>query len=406
MIRKLRYMLISGTAALAAPAAMAEACGTQDIVTARNTFVHMRLLSTRMEGAQQSASQIGELARNCPDTAWIRLIAAGAEINLLERNEAADPKASEAVLAERFGHVERAFEHLEFFRLNKPEDIRVGSVRLAYDEWADVAGIVLQAMLRLAEKGHVHPLVSETPPPLACDYVITSMATTASGYRHVQNPASTRFMESVAEVCRVAEDPMDWNVLFQLAHRKVRLVREGVITDPAAIQHALRSAYADSRQYLRGNTPPWALWMASNEEHLQEMLAKHKPDLSLLGSYDDIPRADWFRPEHPGTEDLTHSIALAISRLWTPLAAGVTDAEREDVAKARSAVFSALIEMGKEADEAGQAVAGRQSIIDGLTAFQKGIVRTPETETLPPFPDWLYNSCVNFMQRKIDEAGQ
>lgn len=406
MIRKLRYALIAGVAALTAPAAMAEACGTQDIVTARNNYASMLLLSTQREGAQESARRIDELVGNCPDAAWIRLMAAGAEISMMERDEAAESQPSEALLARRFGHVERAYEHLEFFRLNRPEDFRHGAVRLAYDEWSDVAGKVLQAMLRLAERGHVHPLVSDAPPPLVCDHVVKSMATTASGYRYVQNPASTRFMESVAEVCRVSEDPMDWNVLFQLAHRKVRLVREGAITDPAAIQHALRSAYADSRQYLRGNTPPWALWMASNEEQLQDMLAKHKPDLSLTGSYDDLPRTDWFRPEHLGTEDLTHSIAIAISRLWSPLAAGVTDADREDVAKARSAVFSALIAMGNEADTAGQIVAGRRSIIDGLTAFQKGIVRTPETETLPPFPDWLYNSSVTFMQRKIDEAEQ
>lgn len=405
MIRRLKYALIAGIATLTAPAAMAEDCGPEEITKATLDLRKMLTLGTSDGQAQAAASRIDAQARACPETAWIRVIAAGAEINLFERHEAAEPQASDSMLAQRFGHVERAYAHLEYFRLNKPEDFRHGAVRLAYDEWADVAERVMQAMLRVAEKGHVHPLVSETPPQLACDYVVKRMATTASGYRYRASFPALNYLNAAADVCRQSQDRLDWSVLNQRAEQLVIRVKDGHISDPLRVRWALREAYRDSRQFLDGRPAPYSFWAQSDETALMELIAQHNVSLKFYDDSTEIPRADWFTPENTGSEDTVYSIGLAVSRMWTPLAAGVTDAQISDVAKARNTVLMAIREFGAEADAAGQTVAGRKTILEAVSAFQAGDIRTPETATLPAMPDWLVSLIERTFQNRIDEAG-
>lgn len=405
MIRKLIYILLAGIAALAAPAAMAESCGPEEITTATLDLRKMLTIGTSDGQAQAAASRIDAQARACPETAWIRVIAAGAEINLFERHEAALPQASESMLAQRFGHIERAYAHLEYFRLNKPEDFRHGAVRLSYDAWADVAEMVMQAMLRFAGKGHVHPLVSETPPPLACDFVVKRMATTASGYRYRASFPALNYLNAAADVCRVSQERSDWGVLDQRAEQLVTFVKDGHISDPQRIRWALREAYRDSRQFLGGRPAPYSFWSQSDETALMELIAKHNVSLKFFDNNSEIPRADWFTPEKVSREDTVYSIGLAVSRLWTPLAAGMTDAELPDVTEARGAVLAAIREYGAEADAAGQTVAGRKAILEAVAAFQRGDIRTLETAALPGMPDWMFKVIEGTFQKRIDEAG-
>lgn len=404
MIRKLKYVLLAGVAALAAPTAMAEACGPEEVTTATLDLRKMLTIGTSDGQAQAAASRIDAQARACQDTAWIRVIAAGAEINMLERQEAADPQASASLLAQRFGHVERAYAHLEYFRLNKPEDFRHGAVRLSYDAWADVAEMVMAAMLRLADKGHVHPLVSETPPPLACDFVVKRMATTASGYRYTASFPALNYLNAAADVCRPSEEKLDWNVLVQRADQLVVLVKNGHISDPLQVRWALREAYRDSRHYLDGRPAPYSFWSQSDETALMNLIAEHKVSLNFYDGSTEIPRADWFTPEKVSSEDTVYSIGLAVSRLWTPLAAGVTDAELADVTQARGAVLTAIREYGAEADAAGQTAAGRKAILEAVAAFQQGDIRTPETAALPGLPDWMFRVIEGTFQKRIDDA--
>ena len=405
MLRSLKYILLAGVAAWAAPNAMAEACGPEEITTATLDLRKMLTLGTSDGQAQAAASRIDAQARACPETAWIRVIAAGAEINMLERQEAADPQASASMLAKRFGHVERAHAHLEFFRLNKPEDFRHGAIQLSYNAWADVAEMVMQAMLRFADRGHVHPLVSETPPPLACDYVVTRMATTASGYRYRASYPALNYLTAVADVCRASEERLGWNVLDQRAEQLVTLVKDGHISDAQRIHWALREAYRDSRQYLDGRPAPYAFWAQSDETALMELIKQHNVSLKFYDNNKEIPRADWFTPENAGSDDAVYSIGLAVSQLWTPLAAGVTDAELSEVTQARSAVMTSIREFGAEADAAGQTVAGRRAILEAMSAFQQGDIRTPESSTLPSMPDWMFKVIEGTFQKRIDEGG-
>ncbi len=405
MIRKLRYALIASVAALAAPAAMAETCGPEEITQASLDLRKMLTLGTSNGQAEAAASRIDAQARACPETAWVRVIAAGAEINMLERHEAADPQVSDSMLAQRFGHVERAYEHLEYFRANMPEDFRHGAVRLAYNEWADVAEMVMHAVLRFADKGHVHPLVSETPPPLACDFVVKRMATTASGWRYRSSFPALNYLNAAADACRPSDAPLDWNVLVQRAEQLVVLVKDGHISDPLRVRWALREAYKDSRQYLDGRPAPYSLWSQSDENALMEQIETHKISLEFYDDNTEIPRAAWFTAENAGSADTVYSVGLAISRLWSPLAAGVTDAEVSEVTSARAAFVMAVREMGAEADAAGQTVAGRRSILEALDAFEAGYIRTPETAGLPGAPDWIHRLIISLNQRAIEEAG-
>ena len=405
MIRKLRYALIASVAALAAPAAMAETCGPEEITQAALDLRKMLTLGTSNGQAEAAASRIDAQARACPETAWVRVIAAGAEINMLERHEAADPQVSDSMLAQRFGHVERAYEHLEYFRLNKPEDFRHGAVRLAYNEWADVAEMVMHAVLRFADKGHVHPLVSETPPPLACDFVVNRMATTASGYRYRSSFPALNYLNAAADACRPSDAPLDWGVLTQRADQLVVLVKDGHISEPSRIRWALREAYKDSRQYLDGREAPYSFWSQSDENTLMEQIETHKVSLEFYDDNTEIPQAEWFTPENAGSADTVYSVGLAVSRLWNPLAAGVTEAPLDEVSKARAAVLTGIREFGAEADAAGQTVAGRTSILEALEAFQAGDIRTPETAMLPGMPDWMHRLLKTTFQQRIDEAG-
>jgi hypothetical protein len=405
MFRKLRYILLAGVAALAVPPALAEPCGNEDVKSVVLNLNRMLAQGISKGEAQIEATRIGVQARNCPDTAWIRLMAAGAEISMLERHEASDPPGLENLPAQRFEHVERAVEHLEFFRLNRPEDFRHGTIHLGYDEWAGVADMVMQAMLRFAEKGHVHPLVSETPPPLACDYIVKRMATTASGYLYNSSFPALNFLNAAADVCRTSEYEPDWSVLFQRAEQLTFLVKEGHISDPLRIRWALREAYRDSRQYLNGRPAPYSFWAQSDETALMDLIAQHNVSLKFFDENTEIPRTDWFTPENVSSENTVYSIGLAISRLWTPLAAGVTDAELAEVTQARGAVMTGIREFGAEADAAGQTAAGRRAILEAVSAFQSGDIRTPETAALPGMPDWMFRVIEATFQNRIDEAG-
>lgn len=399
-----RLAALAAAAAFAAPQALAFECGPERIAAAAHHYNAMLNSATPDPQMDALRSEIVVAAKHCPETGWLQIIAAGAEIKRLERREAAPGTPSPEVKLDRFAYVERAAGHLMAFRDHYPEDFQYGAIRLAYSEWSGLAESVVHAMLRYAADGYVQPLVSDNPPPLACDYVTKAMATSASNFRFVSNPASLTFLTTVADICRPSPDPLEWGVLVQRSNRLVRLVETGGISNPDHIRWALREAYRDSRQFLQGHEPPRGLWFESNERSLQAMLEKHQVDLGFLGTYKDIPQADWFKPEHVGTEDVTYSMALAISRMWTPLAAGITDAEQADATRERGRIFIAIMEMGKAADEAGQTVAGRQRLIEALNAFQRADVRTPETASLPPPPGWLVDTTRNAMQRAIDEA--
>lgn len=413
----LKFAVLAGVAAIAAPPALAFDCGPDRIVTVARNFGMMMQPGTSGDQINGLATEIKMDAGRCPETGWIRIIAAGAEIQTLNRDDELYPADTNEMKAVRFERLGRAIDHVIAFRDNKPEDFQHGGIRLRYDEWSGIVEPVVHTMLRYADAGQVHPLASDTPPPMTCDYVTSAMATNASNFRFTRSPAALRLLTSIADVCRPLPDRHRWNVLAQRATTLVQQVKQGVITEPHRIRWALREAHQDTRQYLDGREAPVGVWFESREKDLNELLEQYPDSLipetpivegiavsvRAFADKTEIPRADWFRPEQIGKDAAVYSIALAINGAWTDLAAGITDADTETVGKDRVRFMNHFRAIEAEADAAGQGKAGREMILEALAAFQTGVVRTRETAELPPPPGWMYSVMHTVTQRKIDE---
>ncbi len=403
---------------LTAPSALAYDCGPDRIVTvARNLGMMMQpgISGDQINGL---ATEIKMDAGRCPETGWIQIIAAGAEIQTLNRDDELYPADTGEMKAVRFARLGRAIDHVIAFRDNKPEDFQHGGIRLRYDEWSGIVEPVIHTMLRYADAGQVHPLASDTPPPMTCDYVTTAMATNASNFRFTRSPAALRLLTSIANVCRPSEDRVRWGVLAQRASTLVQQVKQEVITEPHRIRWALREAYQDTRQYLDGREAPVGIWFESRERDLTDLLETYPDSLTpeapkvegiavtvrAFADRTEIPRADWFRPDQIGKDATVYSIALDLSGAWTDVSAGITDANTDTVAKDRTRFMTHFRAIEAEADAAGQGKAGREMLLEALAAFQTGVVRTRETAGLPPPPGWMYELLLRVTQAKIDEA--
>ncbi|MFN3312215.1 MAG: hypothetical protein ACK46Q_01945 [Hyphomonas sp.] len=410
--------VLAGLSMLAAPPALAFGCGPDHILKVVDNFQRMQQPGISGDQLNGLATEIRLDARRCEDTGWIRIIAAGAEIQTLNRDDELFPAEDDEMKAVRFARLGRAIDHVIAFRDNKPEDFQHGGIRLRYDEWSGIVEPVVHTMLRYADAGQVHPLASDTPPPMPCDYVTTAMATNASNFRFTRSPAALRLLTSIADVCRPSEDKLRWGVLAQRANTLVQQVKQEVITEPHRIRWALREAYQDTRQYLDGREAPVGVWFESRERDLKELLEQYPdsltPETPKVGEISvrvrefsdktEIPRADWFRPEQIGKDATVYSIALDLSGAWTDLAAGITDADTETVGKDRVRFMNHFRAIEAEADAAGQGKAGREMLVEALAAFQTGVVRTRATAQLPPPPGWMYGIMHNVTQAKIDAA--
>ena len=416
--RMLQAGTLAGLSIVAAPPALAFDCGPDRIVTVVRNFGMMMQPGASGDQINGLATEISLDARRCPETGWIQIIAAGAEIQTLNRDDELFPAEDDAMKAVRFARLGRAIDHVIAFRDNKPEDFQHGGVRLRYDEWSGIVEPVAHTMFRYADEGFVHPLASDSPPPMACDYVMTAMATNASNFRFTRSPAALRLLTSVANVCRPSEDKLKWQVLAQRSASLVRQVEEGVITEPHRIRWAVREAYNDTRQYLDGREAPVGIWFESREKALQDLLEKYPDSLipetpmvegiavsvRAFADRTEIPRADWFRPEQIGKDAAVYSIALDLSGAWTDVSAGITDADTDAVGKDRVRFMNHFRAIEAEADAAGEGKAGREMLLEALAAFQTGAVRTRETAGLPPAPGWMYRVLHNVTQAKIDAA--
>lgn len=400
MTRALKLAVLAAAAAFATPPALAFDCGPEHIIKVVDNFRRMQQPGISGDQLNGLATEITLDAGRCKETGWIRIIAAGAVIQTLNRDDDLYPADSDEMKAVRFNRLGRAIDHVLAFRDHYPGEFRHGAVSLRYDDWSGLLEPVVHTMLRYADEGHIHPLASDDPPALSCDYVSSAMATNASNFRFARSPASLRLLTSVADVCRTSEERTDWSVLAQRANKLVTQVDNGTLAEPDRIRWALREAYRDSRQYLDGKEAPFGVWFDSHEKKLREMLEKYPASLRFFEDIRDVPQADWFLPENIGEDATVHSIALAFSQMWSPLAAGVTDASTEEITKARLPLMRFASDLGKQADAAGQGKAGRAMIAEGLAAFQEGIVRTPETATLPGAPVWLYEMLHRVMTKE------
>ena len=344
-------------------------------------------------------------ATRCPETGWVQVIAAGAELKYVERLEA-DTPPGQGRKAEHVPYVARAADYILAAQQDIPERLNYAEFNLTFDDWSGIVKKGIDTLTSYAEAGHdVHPLVSDAPPPLSCNFVTRSMATGATAYNAISRPSSLKLLSTVADACRGSAEFSEWNPLAQRAKAIMRQVEGGQISGKKDLHFYLREALRDVSQYLGEKEPPVGLWQKTDQEKLDKLLDQHSVSRLLFdtAAFTEVPRADWFAPGNVGTQTATVSIALELSRNWTPLAAGVGNPPAEAVAPARAAFRTLVAVMTSEADTAGQGVAGRLMINDALALFQSGDVRTRETADLPGMPNWLYDLMRNVHDKKIAE---
>lgn len=380
--------------------AMAYDCGSDRITAVARNYIALQKPGISHEQFGGYRTEITMDAKRCPETGWIRIIAAGAELKWAERLEAAGEASREGLSATQFRYVELAADHILAVQGDIPERLRHDGLDLAYDEWTQIVEMGVSALTRYGDAGHVHPLVSDTPPQIGCNSVTTAMATKASNFRMISSPSSLKLLNAIADVCRPSPDKLQWSVLAQRPKAIIRQINDGTISEPGEIRSALREAFQDVTQYLDGRPAPAGLWFDSNHRELEKLLDEHKISRRIFTGSAEVPRADWFRPENVGKDATVYSIALVLSEAWSPLAAGIIDAPTDEISRARASLMRLVSEIGKEADAAGQREAGRAMIAEALTAFQDGSVRSPETTGLPGAPDWLYNILNGLMTKK------
>ncbi|MBY9065395.1 hypothetical protein K1X12_00705 [Hyphomonas sp. WL0036] len=380
-------------------------CGPNRIVKGAKAYNALGQSTVSDQAFGEHLAEIRLDAKRCPETGWVQIIAAGVELKWVKRLEAATPPG-EGRKASHARYIARAIDHILAAQQDIPERLNHGGFNLTYDDWAGIVKEGTDALTSYAEAGHdVHPLVSDAPPTLSCNYVTRTMATGASAYNTIRRPSSLRLLSTLADACRGSAEFTDWNPLAQRAKAIMRQVEGGQITGQKDVHFYLREALRDVSQYLGEKEPPYGLWQKTDQANLDKLFEQHGVSRRLFdgAAFTEVPRADWFAPGQVGTEAATVSIALELSRHWTPLAAGVGNPPAEETAPARAAFRALVAVMTTEADAAGQGIAGRLMLNDALALFQSGDIRTPETADLPGMPNWLYELMLGVHANKIAE---
>lgn len=198
-------------------------------------------------------------ATRCPETGWVQVIAAGAELKYIERLEA-DTPPGQGRKAEHLPHVAQAIDYILAAQQDIPVRLNYAEFILTYDDWSGIVKEGVDALTSYTEAGHdVHPLLSDAPPPLACNYVSRAMATGASAYNTIGRPSSLRLLSTVADACRGSAENTEWNPLAQRAKAIVRQVEGGQISGSKDVRFYLREALRDVSQYLGEKEPPVGL---------------------------------------------------------------------------------------------------------------------------------------------------
>ena len=406
MIRTFRIAMFAGIAGFAAPA-FADTCRTQTLPTLVQDLA-------RFDETKDRAIylQLGEAEMDCPNDPWVRTLLARAEMVAFEQLESPSKPPNQLDPA-NFAYVERAAAHLQALPDGVPDQVRVGARLLNYTLWSESMSKTFQNMLRYADAGKVHPMITDAT-PISCGFYSGAVASAAWNHqsRNIRSEAALKLMDRTIPACRTSGDRTRTNPLAQRAHMILRRISHGAVTDPEQIRRELASAARDVEIFRDGREAPTGIWFASHETDLQNLLKRHSVDLAAeaeaatqrervaaLNAVPPAPRDLWFTREHIGSDAVLHAIAISMAEQWSPLAAGTTDASREDVAQARVVLSRHVSALRDEAKEKGVFDLARPVLEAALTAFQDGFVRTPETQDIPGAPDWLYRTSIGLLDR-------
>ncbi len=406
MTHTLRIAAMAAATVCAAPA-FADTCRTHTLPAVLKDL-------ERFEQTKDRAIylQMGEAGVDCPNDPWIRTLLARAEIVAFDQVEPSNKRPNQLDPA-NYAYVERAAEHLLALPDDVPEQVRPDGRLLNYTHWSQSVRGVVRAMLRYADAGQVHPVITDTA-PIACDFLGSAIALEASSYSssNVRSQAASSLIDRTVPACRATDDLTRKNPLVQRAKLMIRRIDMSVMTDLAEIRRELALAARDVDNFRGERTGAVGVWFESDESKLRNLLRHYNVDLAAeaeaeaerakAAAINSVPPTDrslWFTPEHAGTDGVVHAMAISIAELWSPTAAGTAGASVQDVAQARVAISRHVIALRDEAKEKGVIDAAGPTLKAAVTAFQTGVVRTPETQNLPGMPDWLYNTSLGVIDR-------
>lgn len=145
-------------------------------------------------------------ATRCPETGWVQVIAAGAQLKCIERLEA-DTPPGQGRKAEHVPYVAGAVDHILAAQQDVPQGLNYAEFNLSHQDWFAIGNDVGETLTSYAEAGHdVHPLVSDTPPPISCNSVTQSIATGVATSGGNSRPSSLKLLTAMADACRDAAE--------------------------------------------------------------------------------------------------------------------------------------------------------------------------------------------------------
>lgn len=326
--------------------------------------------------------QMDSYVQACPNHAWINML--GGEMDLIVyrgmRNANGGVPTQDGV-----NYLARAFERSSVFYAGPDETRnRRSNIATSYNYYnnleysiaSDSRSAIIGELVTLALAGTVHPYLSGKA-PLECKGWLSSDAQTVSyGILEASDKVLLPFVEAAADACRASPNRSGKLPLSLLAKAYIRLVDNGVVSDPGEVETMLLAAERNARDYL-GEDEFHAFYFDEGDVNkLKGLLRKYgvhsRPGEAV------IDRSLWFTPEYIGSEAAIRSIVYSLDDYWTPLAAGDTEAPAEEVAKARNRMTGYLLELNKEGGAAGVQEEASAMLREAVTAFHKREILSPK----------------------------
>lgn len=396
MMTPLLRSAIFAAAALvfAAPAALAEDC---DKVILPRAYVVIQTVTQPGAVLGDQMNKMDSHVTSCPEHAWINAL--GGELDrmifvALRTNNGG------VVNQDAYNFLGRALMRSNVFKAGPIEDqqsrynvlLNQYGAHLDYSVASNSRKAIIESLAQLALAGTVHPYL-KAEEPLACEGWVTSDAQ-ALGYmvKTAKDKVLLPFVEAAAEACRTAPDRMDRLPLAVLVVAYSKLVKNEEVKDPAEIERLLIAARRAADDFMSDDGYHSLLFSENDDRALTALIRKH--GVHTGGGPATIDRSLWFTPEYIATEVAIRSVAYSFGEYWTPLAAGETGAPTEEVAKARNVLTSYIYQLKKEGAEAGLVAETDTLLREALTAFQRGDLRTPETQDRTAIPVWFYDFLI------------
>ncbi len=389
MIRKLRYGLIAGVAALVAAAGGAAAEDCTGSLRAEALGVSLWPLKT-IEDLQAALKDMDLFVSDCPQDPWINAL--GAEMDMRVYNQLVAANNNQ-VNQQAFDFLHRAFVRSDAY-IAAPSEARENVHRvqtqngygdLTYSATSTNRANIIKALMLLGKQGQVHPYLKAETPKVCTGWLSSDAQTVGYAIEAEADLVFRPFLEAVVEACSGTGDARDRTPLAVVARGYYRLVDKGATTDPALVQELLLKARNYRDAYLEGRSSDM-IYSEFDMDRLDRALRQHGVDPEA----GFVPRDQWFTPQHIRSDKLQYTLAMAFSEAWAAIAADMA-AETLTLAAAGTRYTRFAFDLLDEGKAAGLEAETQAVLVRALEDVQESRVRAPAMEHYDLPPQWLYN---------------